>query len=256
MLWLDSQLTPDCKHAFLMGSRNTAVPRLAEFCPAAMRELPQEICACIFDLAVAPDGKGEYPLSFLMQVNLADVGGNGRTALPNDGLLSFFYDTINAPWGCHPSHIDSCRVIYTPAEDLADTQPRTPPVVYEAPAKFRYNPDDFLARHGSTPRPEELQIDSTFPEMPISSFVGIWHRFKLLGVADILQLETLELEAQCQVDGLDWSISNPADVAAARTKWVLLMQLAGWNNGLLYFLIPREDLAAKDFSGVKCVFQK
>jgi uncharacterized protein YwqG len=47
-----------------------------------------------------PCGKNFEPLGFLAQINLSDLPINPH-GLPPKGLLSFFYDTENQPWGFH-----------------------------------------------------------------------------------------------------------------------------------------------------------
>jgi len=48
--------------------------------------------------------KEERPLAFLAQINLAEIASTGGTdlALPESGLLSFFYDAESQPWGFDP----------------------------------------------------------------------------------------------------------------------------------------------------------
>ena len=54
-----------------------------------------------------------YPLSFVMQVDLAtaDTGG----VLPADGLLSFFYDAEDEPWGFEDGDETGSLLLYVPA---------------------------------------------------------------------------------------------------------------------------------------------
>lgn len=72
---------------------------------------------------------GAIPLAFLAQVNLAEAALEALPAaenpLPASGLLSFFYDAYDQPWGYTPEDRHDFRVIYSgPAESLV---PATPP---------------------------------------------------------------------------------------------------------------------------------
>ncbi|NNJ25646.1 hypothetical protein LzC2_17190 [Planctomycetes bacterium LzC2] len=66
-----------------------------------------------------PDGKNR-PLDFLLQIDLAAVRPAAEAAgvaesLPSDGLLSFFYDLAEQPWGYDPAALNGFHVAYTPA---------------------------------------------------------------------------------------------------------------------------------------------
>ena len=64
-----------------------------------------------------------------------------------------------------------------------------------------------------------------------------------------------------------WGDSSPSDeeraqiLRIAKTNWLLLLQLDSnqdfmWGDvGRLYFMTPRADLEAADFTNVKCVLQ-
>jgi uncharacterized protein YwqG len=55
------------------------------------------------------------PLTFLAQINLAEVARFRLDFdLPDAGLLLFFYDVENQPWGYDVSHAPGSRVVYVP----------------------------------------------------------------------------------------------------------------------------------------------
>jgi len=58
-----------------------------------------------------PCGKNFEPLGFLAQINLSDLPINPY-GLPPKGLLLFFYDTENQPWGFHED-ANSWAVLFT-----------------------------------------------------------------------------------------------------------------------------------------------
>ena len=72
-----------------------------------------------------------------------------------------------------------------------------------------------------------------------------------------------ELEAQAERMTLG-SDGVQIDEAAAKRKWMLLMQVESkeavyghmWgDSGCLYFMIPRSDLKASVFTNVRCILQ-
>lgn len=92
-----------------MGASNACAPQLAESCAPSMRSLPQDVLQRIFQFA------DTHPLEFLAQLNLADVSS---PHLPARGLLSFFYDTADMPWGDHnPEDATGSRPIHARRAD-------------------------------------------------------------------------------------------------------------------------------------------
>ena len=64
---------------------------------------------------VEVDGE-EYDLSFVAQINLAEVAKyDTQNLLPKHGMLYFFYDLDEMPYD--PNDTNACRVIYHPADD-------------------------------------------------------------------------------------------------------------------------------------------
>lgn len=66
------------------------------------------------------------PLSFIAQVNLADVASyDSEGVLPCDGLLSFFYAAVaQGGWGFDPADRGSAVVIHTPAHTATEQRER------------------------------------------------------------------------------------------------------------------------------------
>lgn len=65
------------------------------------------------------------PLAFLAQINLADIASLPiQTGLPETGLLYFFYDAVNQPWG-EVGEEGGWRILYHqgPVTELRLTQP-------------------------------------------------------------------------------------------------------------------------------------
>lgn len=58
-------------------------------------------------------GWAEWPLDFIAQINLRDVGEAGTDLpLPESGLLLFFYDSVVQPWGFDPKDKPGWQVRY------------------------------------------------------------------------------------------------------------------------------------------------
>lgn len=53
------------------------------------------------------------PLAFVLQLDLSGIDTGGE--LPADGLLSFFYDAVEEPWGDEPEDAGSWLVTHVPA---------------------------------------------------------------------------------------------------------------------------------------------
>lgn len=67
------------------------------------------------------------PLSFLMQINLADIKKfDLDESLPTQGVLAFFYDLEEQPWGYEYSHKAAHRIYYFPNEN--ELNPTSPPL--------------------------------------------------------------------------------------------------------------------------------
>ena len=50
---------------------------------------------------------GAAPIDFLLQINLEEVSPLDKTdSLPRSGLLSFFYDLAEQPWGFDPKQLN------------------------------------------------------------------------------------------------------------------------------------------------------
>jgi len=59
---------------------------------------------------------GPASIDFLLQIDLAKVSQLDKTeSLPKMGLLSFFYDLKEQPWGYDPKCLSGFRVFYIPA---------------------------------------------------------------------------------------------------------------------------------------------
>lgn len=71
-------------------------------------------------------GSKNVPLSFIAQLNLSDLAGlDHGLPLPESGILFFFYELCEQPWGYCPSHRGGFQVVHAPAG--VQLEPRSPP---------------------------------------------------------------------------------------------------------------------------------
>ena len=220
-----------------------------------------------------PEHNGR-PLDFLLQVNCAEVAEfDLENALPKAGLLSFFYDLEEQPWGYDPEDLDGFKVIYS--ENSSENH------CHAIPAQSRPLPTCVLQFSAclTAPSPwsrvyENLQSKIAFTadeEDNYFEFIdkldemaypkGGQHR--LLGHPANIQGD-MQLEAQLVTHGIN--CGGPEGYRSAQAKefeagagdWRLLLQLDSdgkanltWGDaGMLYFWMREEDLRAQAFERV------
>ncbi len=219
------------------------------------------------------------PLSFLCQINLADVKPyDADNLFPDTGILSFFYECVSLRWGFDPSDAGGARVFYF--ADTADFVPTECPIDLEEGYRVPEMAVCFTARP-SYPRYEELDMhtsadwdwdayDEALEEMGVDLEA---EEHQLLGYAHVIQNEML---SECErvrrglYCGDAQSYQNTpdevkADIKACATDWTLLLQLTTlqkddwewmWGDcGMLYFYIRKQDLADKNFDQTWFVLQ-
>jgi len=228
------------------------------------------------------------PLSFVAQINLSDVPPNNL--LPNNGVLSFFYDMEQSAWGFDPNHREGFRTLYfSDASALVrlSEPPRPVPggvlrrlqaLVSREPARTsafrssRLSFDSFLSLPESASASvadlllelEDEEIYSSFLE----TYIGPDPQHQLLGLPQPVQGE-MELECQLVTNGL--YTGDPTGFKDPRRKmlepgaadWRLLLQVDSDDNpgmmwgdlGMLYFWIRRQDLATCGFDKVWTILQ-
>jgi len=212
------------------------------------------------------------PLGFVAQVDLAAVQARCPTdELPADGLLSFFYDCVEQPWGFDPADRGSWAVIHTPAS--TPLQAHNPPPDLPAGARFR--------SVGLAPRPEltVLPFESyQFDQFGLDQDEAIAYVdtlpdqdrtiHRLLGHPDHVQGD-MTVECQLASNGIYCGDGDFEDdpkavrLMQAAGDWRLLLQLDSedaadmmWGDcGRLYFWIRDDDLAARRWDQVWLVLQ-
>lgn len=203
---------------------------------------------------------GPRPLSFLAQLRCADLTGSGLP-LP-DGLLSFFYDLGEQPWGYDPRHRGAWRVLFTPTDqDLVR----------------RERPDDLDPDLSVPIKPLAAQPTWTFPLVLERDGEALWCWDDPEMEAAFERLESIDPEPWHQVGGHPDQIQGdmrrlcalvtqgvylgrPPDIptaeldrmAASDPNWRLLFQFASdddidwmWGDlGKVYFWMREQDIAA------------
>jgi uncharacterized protein YwqG len=213
----------------------------------------------------APADPVPKPLDFLLQIDLADLRPFGAAAgIPARGLISFFYDTENQPWGFDPVHQGGFRVAMFDDEHLVALDPPHHPLEVRG---LKFARGETLPHIGSQAY-ENLaaKVDLTdsyfdflqeFEGQAYGQNVG---RHRMFGHSANVQGD-MQLEAQLVSNGLycgdpsGYNDPRAAALAPGAADWVLLLQLDSddranimWGDaGMLYFWIRRQDLAALRF---------
>lgn len=228
-----------------------------------------------------PEWNGK-PLTFLAQFRLSDVAQyDPEHALPSSGMLYFFYEIDEQPWGYDPAHEGGAVVLFHPDEmdtfyrylhpraagDLLDIEPLPASTAHFSsqlmlPATERAL--NSLATQLSETEYERYD-DDVLGEI-ISDRPDVWHH--MLGYPDEIQND-MQLECQLVTNGLYVGDSSGYRDRRRRlletgaADWRLLLQLdtdenigVEWgDSGRLYFWIRNADLQACDFSQCWTILQ-
>lgn len=213
---------------------------------------------------------GPRALDFLLQIDLGELRGfECASALPSSGLLTFFYDIENQPWGFDPNHLGGSRVILVEDESLTETpspnddaEPlRSTALSFRsamtAPhyGSFAY---EMLERDAGELPEDYVELCTELEDQAYPSGLEL-QRHRLLGHSANIQND-MQLEAQLVTNGLycgDGTGYNDPRAQALKqgvSDWTLLLQLDSvddstmWGDaGMLYFWIRKQDLAARRF---------
>lgn len=223
---------------------------------------------------VAWPSKAGAPLSFIAQLNLADLSVHDTEGLlPREGLLSFFYDAVSQQaWGFDPADRGSWAVMHTSASEVvalrdapadlpADGQ--FPPLGLEAHSELTFPPgESFIVETLGLSFDERATYSEVLPDAEDVTA----HR--LLGHPEPIQGD-MQLECQLVSHGLycgdpsGYEEERAAPLAPGALDWRLLLQVDTedengmmWGDcGRLYFWIRHEDLVAGRWDGAWCVLQ-
>ena len=226
----------------------------------------------------------ERPIELVLQIDLAEVARVDTTGrLPNDGLLAFFYDMEEQPWGFDPKDSVGFKVSYFPS-NLPVLERHAPESEFKLPErrlKFRssfsvpsygsqaYDKLAELTRFsdGEADRFDKFSTDlALFNSSYQRKYWGGKHR--LLGYSDNVQGD-MQLEAALVTNGLN--CGDPSAYEDPRAKalesnagdWILLLQVDSdegvdlmWGDvGAIYYWIRSDDLARRHFDDVWMILQ-
>lgn len=217
---------------------------------------------------------GGTPLAFLAQFRLADVTSfDTENALPHAGMLYFFYEANEQPWGSHPIDRGGWHVFYSEDTDTLTPAPFPDALTERLPARaVRFAQTTTLLPWDSFMFDAALALEGDDAGRYHRLQVALSHRdatrHQLLGHPLIIQND---MQFQCQLvsHGISCGDSSGYVGAAAEAlrpgaeHWRLLLQLDSdstlgmtWGDvGHLYFWIEQERLQRRDFSNVWLVLQ-
>jgi uncharacterized protein YwqG len=229
---------------------------------------------------VWPENNGR-PLDFLLQVNLEDIAPfDAAQVLPRSGLLSFFYDLENQPWGYDPNDLGGYRVVYTPAKELVAPQavPNPEFTLPDRAIAFREGlsfpafgslaHEAFNERAGLDDSENDIYAVFVADVARIGDPKPEGGRHRMLGHSENVQGD-MQLEAQLVMNGLycgnstGYEDPRRRELEAGAHEWLLLLQLDSddtaefmWgDSGMLYYWIRASDLAALKFDNVWMTMQ-
>jgi uncharacterized protein YwqG len=188
------------------------------------------------------------PLSFIAQFDCRELQRFESAALlPPDGLLSFFYEAEEQPWGDDPGDAGAARVLHHPAGGGLKRRAKPP----ELEAAFR---TDRLEFNEVLTFPSESDFEVEPEEIGALSALfapGISHReHQLFGYPNVIQNP---MELQCRLAS--------HDVETDEAAWRLLLQVDSirdmmWGDmGMIYFWITEDALRARAFDRAWLVLQ-
>jgi uncharacterized protein YwqG len=210
-------------------------------------------------------------LDFLCQISAEEARGWGADHLPSSGLILFFYDSKEQPWGLPDEDRTLWRVLHVPSEGLVRTLPPKHMLLRQRNAVLTP-----VARLVGSPRVtyrtsllslEEVQdevVNDEFEELQslIEEARGEGPCHMIGGLPDGVQNPPFEC-AEARVFGplppaAEAAVADgedPYELAARARGWSLLLQLDSdddlnwcWGDiGMLYFTVPRDESRAGRF---------
>ena len=211
------------------------------------------------------------PLDFLLQIDCAEVSAiDPHKILPTSGLLTFFYDLENQPWGYDPKELDGFRIVLLDQDGCVST-PLPDPEYHLAQRALSFGPGKTLPHIGSRDF-ERLSTEASLSDAEVDKYLEFLDayelqaypvrsgRHRIFGHSANVQGD-MQLEAQLVSNGLycgdETGYNDPRakPLEPGADDWVLLLQIDSddssdlmWGDlGMLYFWIRQEDLAAHRF---------
>ncbi len=224
---------------------------------------------------------GGKPQAFVAQVNLAEVAPHlAEHGLPATGLLYFFCDAAERPWGLDPTDRESWTVLYDDSEPSVRERTSLPfdaagegQLPFDAWFKpcsvtFSYDlaPPSWFSPHLDAIMSWEEQ--DRYWRWWIGYFKSRRPVHRLLGLPDVIQGDG-ERERQLATHGAyaddaapAWRNERYTHLKADADDWLLLLQvdsddaaLMWWGDGMIQYWIRERDLRARNFASTWLVWQ-
>ena len=219
-------------------------------------------------------GRPLWPMAQFWMPDVAPYDTEG--VLPHSGMMYFFYDMVEQPWGYDPSHRDGWKVIY---HDIERTQlnrvlPQLPMPDYDI-LDLSVCALDFTAEIALPPAWAD-EISDVLAEEDIDPYWDLLETLgdkssvhKLLGYPNQTQGD-MAIEAQLVSNGL--YMGGPTDLDDPDVKrllegakdWRLLFQMDddvdsvqrfGGDGARIYYWIRKEDFSRRNFDNVWLAYQ-
>ncbi|WHY79791.1 YwqG family protein [Neobacillus sp. WH10] len=215
-------------------------------------------------------------LTFLAQINLDEAKSfDVDNILPEKGVLYFFYDIIEQPWGFDKEDNGCFKILYFDGENSELTRSNYPEITdeYFPLQSFKM---EFFQHHTLPEDPECLDLDEEETDnywdfrsqvmQPYDEHENAFPAHYMLGEPFNIQNDVFEEiiyygnEDKYGPDG--WK-KNELEISAKSNELVLLFQIDSdddldvmWGDaGMLYFCINKNDLQAKQFDKVEFILQ-
>ena len=212
------------------------------------------------------------PQSFIAQLNLADTHQYDQDGkLPNQGILSFFYDSAQRVWGFDPSDKEGWKVLYTeasvnlaprPFPDALPAEGRFPPVMLRPDGEITY-------ARAELSELEAVGLDadegSAYDEL-VEEEEGSVHR--LLGHPSPIQGD-MQMECQLVSHGLYLGDASgyheplAAQLRSGAVDWRLLLQIDSdedahmmWGDaGRIYYWMHKDAMHERRWDEARLILQ-
>jgi len=216
-----------------------------------------------------PKWKG-VPLSFLAQINLADISiFNTASELPSSGIISFFYSATQETWGYDPKHKGSWQVFYF--SDLKKLQRTKFP--HDLPDEGHYlaNTISFFEEWTLPPFRSSIRESLEFTPEERKEYINFEHllekqdqnkmKNRIWGHPDAIQGD-MQLQCQLVTNGIYCGDAKAREhpryneLEPGSKDWELILQLDSeednarmcWGDvGRVYFWIHKTALANREF---------
>lgn len=224
-----------------------------------------------------PRNAAGQPLLFLQQVNLRDMALAAETMenpLPKAGLLVFFYDYTNQPWGYKPEDWQGWKLVYVPEEAFSTLvyRPSEYPLrgnlesdiaVKFSPSYSIPSPADRFAEEIGYPEEYEFRYalqEAMQGKAPMTYFFGKPYGVQHDGVIGEARYTFFQspLGGNMQKE----SDELPRRIKEEINEWFLLYQqntdqtwMEFGDMGTIYFVMRKQDAARGNFDHVWVILQ-